>query len=111
MGIVYPPNCHKCVRASSNLTLKEARGLALIDQNLTFVEDHFEAKYPWIKDPKLLPNNYSVALKRLQTLEKRLSKDPKTCDVYNEQILNMLKRKVARELTDEDANMKGQCTI
>ena len=66
------------------------------------MEDHFEAKYPWIKDPKLLPNNYSVALKRLQTLEKRLTKDPKTCDVYNEQILDMLKRKVARELTDEE---------
>ena len=63
MGVCYPSKCDKCPRDSSNLTLKEVRELAQIDKNLTLVEDHFEARYPWIKDPFLLPNNYNVAKK------------------------------------------------
>ncbi|KAJ8020927.1 hypothetical protein HOLleu_40649 [Holothuria leucospilota] len=34
------------------------------------------AKYPWIKDPKELPDNRQMAVVTLKSLEKRLGRDP-----------------------------------
>ena len=37
---------------------------------------------PWKKDPSLLPNNYSLAEKRLESLEKSLLKNPDKAEMY-----------------------------
>ena len=62
MGVECNPRCGscrcgKCPIGSKDFTLKEERELALIEQNLKFHGSHWEAEYPWIRDPANLPNN------------------------------------------------------
>ncbi|KAJ8033541.1 hypothetical protein HOLleu_23814 [Holothuria leucospilota] len=62
MGISCVPGCGgckcgKCPVGARNLTLQEERELHQIENNMTRTEGRWVAKYPWIKDPKDLPDN------------------------------------------------------
>ena len=100
--------CGKCAIGGKNYTLKEERELALIKNNLTFVDDHWEVVYPWVKDPKCLPNNKWVVMKKLLQTEKRLYKDYNWRITYSKQMDNMVERNVARKLTPQEiSNYQG----
>ena len=58
--------------------------------------------YPWIVDPKLLPNNYAGAFATLKNTEKQLLKDPGWAATYKAQIQDLIDRGVARVLTDQE---------
>ncbi|KAK3737988.1 hypothetical protein QZH41_001003 [Actinostola sp. cb2023] len=98
--------CGKCFLGTKYCTLQEERELKLIEQNLSFnsKENIWTAHYPWIKDPVNLPNNKVVAVKMLESTERRLLKNPEHAKVYQEQIQDMVKRNVARKLTTDDLN-------
>ena len=75
MGVECNPRCGgckcgRCAPEEKGLTLKEERELAIIENNLVFVEDHFKVKYPWIKDPNSLSNNYRIGLLKLSQRRK-----------------------------------------
>ena len=65
--------------------------------------------YPWkTKSPELLPDNYSQVLKKMESTERRLSKQPAHAKGYDEQIQEMEKMQFARKLTkDEIEEWKG----
>ena len=57
-------------------------------------------KYPWIKDPADLPNNYASAIPRMKATEKKLSKlGPEYCKLYQNQIDEMIVKGIVRKLT------------
>ena len=81
MGVSCTPKCGscrcgRCPVGGKDFTIKEEKELQLISKGLIHKGDHWEASYPWCKDPKLLPNNREIVLKMLESTEKRLSKDP-----------------------------------
>lgn len=91
--------------ASNTYTIKEKRELDLIEQGLTYdqVNKVWVAKYPWIKNPMDLPNNYAVAVYRMKATEKRLSKlGHEYCELYQGQIDEMINKGVARKLDREE---------
>ena len=94
--------CGECSMGSKPYTLKEERELAMIDQGLDLQENRWIAQYPWIKDPKDLPNNYTAAYAMLKSTERRLMKDPDLAKTYEEQITDMIERGVARKLTESE---------
>ena len=47
-----------------------------VANSLTFVDGHYTVGMPWKSDKRLLPDNYSMALQRLQNTEKKLHKSP-----------------------------------
>ena len=49
--------CGNCPLGSSEFSIKEKKELDLIDKGLTLCDKVWTAQYPWIKDPKNLPNN------------------------------------------------------
>lgn len=53
-------------------TIKEKRELELIEQGLVYdqANNFWVVKYPWIKDPINLPNNFPPAVYRLKATEK-----------------------------------------
>lgn len=51
---------------------KNKRGLKLIEDGLVHQGNHWVTKYPWIRNPSLLPNNRKVAVKMLENTERRL---------------------------------------
>lgn len=106
--------CGKCGIGNGNYSIKEKKELALIERGLLYDTDKKEwsAKFPWVKDPRLLPNNVSAAVARLNGTEKRLMKlGAEYSKAYNDQILDMLERNVARKLSDEEVrNYTGPVT-
>ena len=87
---------------SKNFSIKEERELNLIEAGLEHKGDHFVATYPWEKDPNLLPNNKMIAHKMLENTERRLIKHPEYGKMYCDQIQDMIKRNVARKLSEEE---------
>lgn len=97
--------CGKCPPGNGNYTLKEERELHLIKDVLQYNKTgrYWTATYPWVKDPKFLPNNLSAAVCRLKSTERRPEKaGPEYSKAYGDQIIDMVQRSVARKLTAEE---------
>ena len=102
--------CGKCSLGSKNYTIKEEKELALIEKNLHYDQEakRWIAEYPWIRDPKDLPDNKKAAFAKLISTERRLAKNSEHAKVYKEQIQDMVNRGVARKLTKTELrNYKG----
>ena len=68
----------------------------------TMVNGHYELPLPWRHDYQLLPNNKIAATKRLNSLKKRLSLDPKLKARYVEQMQIILRKGYAEEVPKEE---------
>ena len=53
-----------------------------VANSLTFVDGHYSVGMPWKSGKCLLPDNYSMALQRLQNTEKKLQKSPELGQAY-----------------------------
>ena len=102
-------NCQSCTECNKLLpiTMKQDEELKLILKGLSY--DAYMKKwtvtYPWIKDPHLLPNNFMVALLKLQGTEKRLKKlGVNYSESYSNQIDDMVYRNAARILSQLELN-------
>ncbi|VDI29025.1 Hypothetical predicted protein [Mytilus galloprovincialis] len=63
----------------------------------------WEASYPWKRSPSELPNNVNSAKAKLLSTEKRLHKmGQEYSESYQNQIEDMVKRNVARKLTETE---------
>ncbi len=45
-----------------------------------------EVRLPWKKDHRKLANNYAQAVKRLESIEKKLKQDPEKAEAYTSAI-------------------------
>ena len=65
-------------------------------------------KYSWKWDPSSLPDNYAQVLKKLESTEKRLVKQPEHTLSYDMQVKEMEEMKFSRKLTEkEKSERKG----
>ena len=94
--------CGKCPIGGKNYSIKEEREHNLIDKAVVHKGDYWEASYPWIKNPENLPDNRNAAIATLRSTERRLMRNQDMAKLYQEQINDMVKRKVARVLTPEE---------
>ena len=53
--------------------------------------------YPWKRDPKFLPDNRSLALKRLEGTERRLKSNLDQAKAYDEQMTKMVNGEFLQE--------------
>ena len=109
LGVQCEPKCWNCKCGTCPIggkpySLKEERELKMIENNLEFQGNYWLAGYPWLKDPKMLPNNFDYALKRLKNMEQRLLRDEVWMNKYSEQINDMIGRGIARKLSEEEIN-------
>ena len=88
------------------MSLQEETEYKMIEERIRFNElrGRWTAEYPWIKSPMELADNRRVALATLGSIEKRLMKNPDHREIYSSQIKDMLDRKVARQVTEEELN-------
>lgn len=93
--------CGKCPTVGHTYSFKEEQDLKVIQENLEYDEEgqHWVTSYPWLVDPRKLPDNRSVALATLKSTERTLSKDERWAEVYRQQMQDMLCRGVAKELS------------
>ena len=80
VGTECTPRCISCLckkcPGTGKFTAKEEREIALILRGLCYNEreKRWDASYPWIKDPIMLPNNYGATIARLESTLKRLNR-------------------------------------
>ena len=97
--------CKKCHPGGKAMSLNDERELKMIEEKIKFnlsTGRWMIEEYPWIRDPRELRNNRKVAIAKLHATEKRLSSKPDYQEVYSSQIQDMLDRKVARKISQEE---------
>ena len=103
--------CGKCAPGNQDYSLKEERELKLITEGLSYDKANLKwsCRYPWIKAPFNLPNNYPLAKACLVSTEKRLRKSGSVYgEAYKNEMQSMINRGAARKLSKEEIrNYKG----
>ena len=104
MGVAISP----CQCPPNKMTTEERRGLKLIEESCHLEEKQWTINYPWKKSPQHLPDNYSQVLKKMESTERRLSKQPDHAESYDKQMKEMESMNFARKLTkNEIKSWKG----
>ncbi|KAK3715640.1 hypothetical protein QZH41_008077 [Actinostola sp. cb2023] len=100
MGVETKP----CVCEADKLTQAEREETEIIEKSCQKVGRQWMIPYPWKEDPKLLPDNKSLTMKRLESTERRLLKqNPEQATAYNKQMTEMTEMLSKKEVE----NYKG----
>ena len=83
MGVRQPLND---ITELSKIEQEEAK---LIEQGCKPIGKRWEMAYPWKVDPRTLPDNRELAVKRLEATERRLKEYPDHANAYQEQMKQM----------------------
>ena len=94
MGVSVSP----CTCEAAKMSQEERAELKLIEESCKLQENKWIVKYPWKRDPSCLPNNYSQVLKKLESTERRLLKQPDYADKYDKQVKEMEEMNFSRKL-------------
>ncbi|KAK3744502.1 hypothetical protein QZH41_006345 [Actinostola sp. cb2023] len=98
MGVEVKP----CVCDVDKLSQTEREEGRIIEESCVQVENQWLIPYPWRKDPSLLPDNKALAMKRLESTERRLKKNPEQGQAYCKQMQEMEQMKFSRKLKREE---------
>ncbi|CAC5373862.1 unnamed protein product [Mytilus coruscus] len=90
------------------LNSDERKALSIVEQSLEFKDGHYEVKVPWKDDTPSLPNNYNMALSRLENTEKRLNKDPSIAKVYTQTIEKYIEKGYVRKVSTKEETVAGK---
>ena len=78
-----------CAIEGSPLSCENKRILEYTQNTMQLVDGRYRVSIPWKGDRMVLPNNYSMALRRLQNFEKTLVKNPEIAKSYQEQFVDI----------------------
>jgi hypothetical protein len=79
-----------------------ARALKLLEDNVTFTGERYEAPLLWTTDHPDLPDNYAVALVRFQSLDKSLKRNSAKAKAYELTITDYINQGHARKLGESE---------
>ena len=80
------------------LTAEEKTALDKLEKSIKHVNGRYQVAIPWKDDEPLLPDNYDMALRRLENTEKRLLKNPNIGKAYTDNIHQYLKKGYIRQV-------------
>ncbi|PFX16886.1 hypothetical protein AWC38_SpisGene18824 [Stylophora pistillata] len=98
MGVKGKP----CVCDADKLTQVEREEAEVISSSCKKVGAQWIIPYPWRRNPNLLPDSKSLALKRLEATERRLKSSPDKGESEDKQIREMLDMNFCRKLSQAD---------
>ena len=85
------------VQIQDQLAMRKVDGSLHYDQNM------YRVSIPWKEDKPMLPDNYSMALKRLQNTEKRLQKSPNIGHAYSDIIKQYVAKGYVRKVPENES--------
>lgn len=92
------------------LSAADQRAWHLLKTTTSKVNDRFQTGLFWQDDEVQLPNNYQMALRRLENLQKKLFRNPELFAEYDDAILQYEVKGYARRLTEADVNVVSKRT-
>lgn len=91
-----------CGEIKKLMSEETKRSFHLLNQTSTRKEDRFECGLLWRNDGIKLPNNFTNAVKRFESIEKKMEKDPEYKKVYEMKIEEYIRKGYAIELSPEE---------
>lgn len=88
----------------AGMSQSDLKVMRIWDQSKTLENSHYVLDIPFKAEIPCLPDNRTMAEKRLQSLGKRLDKDEDLKERYTTEIRKLLKNGYAEEVTKEDMN-------
>ena len=91
------------------MSIEDRRALAIMENTVRKVDGHYQIALPWRYQSPCLPNNRSMAERRLRLLQNRLKKDESLRMKYRDVIDDYIERGHARKVQvnlDEDSKDK-----
>ena len=79
----------------------EEYAVAEFNKGLKFDGQNYEVQLPWRKDHLRLENNYEQAVKRLESIEKRLKRDPVKAEAYSAAINQFVEKGFTEEVPEQ----------
>jgi hypothetical protein len=79
-------------------SVDDQKALEFVQGSMKIVNNHLEIGLPWRANKALLQNNRSIAVRRLDGLEKRFTKDPQLFEEYKRVIQNHFDRGYAESI-------------
>lgn len=98
MGVSVSP----CTCEAAKMSPEERAEMKIIEESCNLEGNKWTMNYPWKKDPKQLPNNYTQVVKKMETTERRLRSKPDYAESYNSQITEMEEMRFSRKLTKKE---------
>ena len=78
------------------------------EDNITFKDGRYEVCLPWKKPHRLIPDNYELSRKRLQSLLRRLRQTPSIFQEYDSVIQKQVELGIVQPVSESDVGVMGQ---
>ena len=92
-----------CSCPDETLSRDGKKAMELCESSCMKLDGRYVIGLPWKKDSAHLPNNYLLAKRRLESLERNLAKNPNKAKMYDEAIREYERNGWAKKLTREEA--------
>ena len=83
------------------MSQEEEYAVAEFNKGLKFDGQNYEVQLPWRKDHPRLENNYAQPVKRLESIEKRLKRDPVKAEAYSAAINQYVEKGFTEEVPEQ----------
>ena len=83
------------------MSQEEEYAVAEFNKGLKFDGQNYEVQLPWRKDHPRLENNYAQAVRRLESIERRLKRDPVKAEAYGAAINQYVEKGFAEEVSEQ----------
>ena len=93
---VTSPDEMPMVRTEDQLAMKK------VENSLTYDNQMYRVGIPWVKNKPVLPDNYEMALSRLENTEKRLKKSPDVAHAYSQCINQYITKGYVKRIQEND---------
>ena len=90
------------------ISVEEQQVLRKTEKTVTCKESRYEIGIPWKDSEPKLPENYDMALKRLENTEKRLNRNPELAKSYHETIQKYMDKGYVEKVSDNCGEIPGQ---
>ncbi|XP_013384334.1 uncharacterized protein LOC106154518 [Lingula anatina] len=84
------------------VSMEDRRARDIMERSAVFIDGHYQIGLPWKYDHPCLPNNLSMAKKRINLLKRRFQRDPALFISYKATMTDYIEKGHARVLTEED---------
>lgn len=85
---------------------EDQKAIDAVQSSMRKVSKYFEVGLPWRDEDASMPNNYSCALRRLKTIEKKMDSSPHFAAQYSTLVKNLLDKGYAQECDGKEDTSK-----
>ena len=88
--------------------IEELRAVNILNDSAELVDGQWWVNLPWKRDNLVMPDSYPVALKRLNSVERKMSSSSEYETRYRERIEHLIKNNYARQLTEAECRFDSK---